>query len=95
MVGKLAEAADGVSVLSASSANEMSAEGEQWNGGIFTYYILGGLRGRADTDKDQIVTIRELFDYVYSKVSEASQGQQHPELKGQFSNDLPLVEVNP
>ena len=33
--------------------------------------------------------------YVDQKVPEATQGQQHPELKGRFSNELPLVEVNP
>ena len=95
LISELAEATDGTAVLSASSSNEMSMEGERWEGGVFTYYMIGGLRGRADADQDQIVTLRELFDYVYKKVPAATDGQQHPELKGQFSNDLPLVEVNP
>ena len=95
LISKLAEATDGTAVLSASSSNEMSMEGERWGGGVFTYYMIGGLRGRADANQDQIVTLRELFDYVYKKVPAATDGQQHPELKGQFSNDLPLVEVNP
>jgi len=95
LISELAEATDGTAVLSASSSNEMSMEGERWGGGVFTYYMIGGLRGRADADQDQIVTLRELFDYVYEKVPAATDGQQHPELKGQFSNDLPLVEVNP
>ncbi len=91
----LAKAKDGVAILSASSANEASFEGEQWNGGVFTYYLLSGLRGRADTNKDQIVTLRESLDYLYEKVPEATDGKQHPELDGHYSNDLPLVEVNP
>jgi len=95
LISRLAEASDGTAVLSASSSNEMSLEGEDWSGGVFTYYMIGGLRGRADSDQDQIVTLRELFDYVYEKVPAATDGQQHPELKGRFSNDLPLVEVNP
>ena len=95
LIAKLSEATDGTAVLSASSSNETSMEGERWGGGVFTYYIIGGLRGRADANQDQIVTLRELFDYVYHKVPAATSGQQHPELKGQFSNDLPLLEVNP
>ncbi len=95
LLSKLAQASDGIAILSASSANEASFEDEKWNGGVFTYYLLGGLNGHADTNKDQIVTLREAFDYLYVTVPKATQGRQHPELKGQFSNELPLVEVNP
>ncbi|MEA3410143.1 MAG: caspase family protein [Pseudomonadota bacterium] len=65
LISRLAQATDGTAVLSASSSNEMSLEGEDWGGGVFTYYKIGGLRGRADSDQDQIVALRELFDYVY------------------------------
>jgi len=95
MISLLSSASDGISVLSASSSNEMSFEDEKWNGGVFTYYLIGGLKGRADKNQDQIVTLRELYDYVYDKVPIATKGKQHPELKGQFSNELPLIEVNP
>jgi hypothetical protein len=95
LLSMLAKASDGVAMLTASSSNEASFEGDQWNGGVFTYYLLAGLNGRADFNKDQIVTLREAFDYLYQTVPQATQGRQHPELKGQFSNELPLVEVNP
>lgn len=95
LLSMLAKSTDGVAVLSASSANEVSFEGEQWNGGVFTYYLLAGLRGRADRNKDQIVTLREALDYLYEKVPQATNGRQHPELDGHYSNELPLVEVNP
>ncbi len=95
LLSMLAKASDGIAMLTASSSNEASFEGDQWNGGVFTYYLLAGLSGRADFNKDQIVTLREAFDYLYQTVPQATQGKQHPELKGQFSNELPLVEVNP
>jgi hypothetical protein len=91
----LAKASDGVAMLTASSSNEASFEGDQWNGGVFTYYLLAGLSGRADFNKDQIVTLREAFDYLYQTVPSATQGRQHPELNGRYANELPLVEVNP
>ena len=85
---RVAEAKDGIAVLSASSANEFSQEGERWGGGhgVFTYYLLRGLKGEADG----IVTIREVYDYLYRKVAEDTAGGQHPELKGNFDNNLPL-----
>lgn len=93
LLQQLATAKSGVAVLTASSASESSFEGQQWEGhGVFTYFLLEGLSGRA-AKGDGIVTIRELFDYVYSKVSEATKGNQHPELKGSFDNDLPVIHV--
>ena len=91
-LAKVAEAKDGIAVLSASSANEFSQEGERWGGGhgVFTYYLLRGLKGEADFDADGIVTIREAYDYLYRKVAEDTAGGQHPELKGNFDNNLPL-----
>jgi len=89
---RVAEAKDGIAVLSASSANEFSQEGERWGGGhgVFTYYLLRGLKGEADFDADGIVTIREAYDYLYRKVAEDTAGGQHPELKGNFDNNLQL-----
>lgn len=95
LLSMLAKASDGVGMLTASSSNEASFEGDQWNGGVFTYYLLAGLSGRADANKDQIVTLREAFDYLYQTVPSATQGRQHPELNGRYANELPLVEVNP
>ena len=91
----LTEARDGVAILSASSAAEFSEEGEHYGGGhgAFTYYLLEALRGKADTNGNGIVTLREAYDHTYRNVAETTEGRQHPELKGIFDNELPLVEV--
>ena len=39
-------------ILTASGANEVSSEDEKLQHGVFTYFLLKGLRGKADTDKD-------------------------------------------
>jgi hypothetical protein len=92
---QLTEARDGVAILSASSAAELSEEGEHYGGGhgAFTYHLLEALRGKADTNGNGIVTLREAYDHTYRNVAEATEGRQHPELKGIFDNELPLVEV--
>jgi uncharacterized caspase-like protein len=84
---------DGVGVLSSSGAGERSREDERIGHGIFTHYLLRGIRGEADgasnQKRDGIVTLRELYDYVYSRVRDDSRNQQHPELKG--ADTLPVV----
>ena len=53
--------------------------------GLFTYYLLKGLGGVADGDKDKKLTIAELARYVHSKVKDddALKGrEQTPELQG-------------
>jgi hypothetical protein len=94
-LSQLTEARDGVAILSASSAAELSEEGEHYGGGhgAFTYFLLEALRGKADTDGNGIVTLREAYDHTYRNVSETTEGRQHPELKGIFDNELPLIDV--
>jgi TPR repeat protein/uncharacterized caspase-like protein len=93
LVGQIAESKPGTAVLTASSATEASAEGKKWGGGhgVFTHHLLRGLGGDADDDGDGFVTIRELFDFTYRHVSKDTEGNQHPELKGQFDNGMPLA----
>ena len=94
-LSQLTEARDGVAILSASSAAELSEEGVNYGGGhgAFTYYLLEALQGKADTNGNGIVTLREAYDHIYWNVAETTEGRQHPELKGIFDNELPLVEV--
>ena len=42
----------GTIILSASAANEVSVEKEEFGHGVFTYFLLQGLEGVADVDKD-------------------------------------------
>jgi len=43
--------------------------------GLFTYYLLRGLRGEADSNRNGEVTLGEITDYVRQKVSWASKSQ--------------------
>jgi len=92
---ELAKAKPGRAIFTAISASELSQEDEKWGGGhgVFTYYLLEGLNGKADADKNGVVTIREAFDYTYDKVPRATNNDQHPELKGTFDNNIPLAVV--
>ncbi len=49
---------------------EYSIEGRQWGGGrgVFSYYLIEGLNGRADADADAVVTLAELGRYLEDQV---------------------------
>ena len=66
--------------LTASRDREESFEAERYGGGhgLFTYYLVKGLRGEADTNGDGLVTVDELIEYVRSNVRTATDAQQNP-----------------
>jgi WD40 repeat protein/uncharacterized caspase-like protein len=69
----------GAAVISSSSGNEYSLEGEQWNNGVFTYSLLQGLKNsEADANRDRVITVSELQTYVIEEVRKLTQGGQNP-----------------
>jgi len=77
-------------ILTASDANEVSAEKDELKHGVFTYYLLEGLRGKADFDKDGVVTVDEVYRYVSEKVPQATGQDQHPVRKGETTGQIVL-----
>jgi hypothetical protein len=59
-------------------------EDDQHRHGLFTYYLLKGLRGDADTNRNGMVTLGETTEYVRQKVAWAAKTQfnsdQHPQI---------------
>jgi hypothetical protein len=80
-------------IISSCSANEISKEDDNLQHGIFSYYMLEGLKGRADQDGDGIITVSELFSYISRKVPEASAQDQHPVKKGETEGELVIGRV--
>jgi hypothetical protein len=77
-------------IITASDANEVSAEKDELKHGIFTFYLLEGLRGKADLDKDGVITVDELYRYVSMKVPPATGQNQHPVMKGETTGQIVL-----
>lgn len=67
-------------IITASDIDETSSGGSQWGGGhgVFTYYVLEGLKGAADLKHDHQITVGELFDFVGPHVREATGDGQTP-----------------
>ncbi|MBW2020030.1 MAG: hypothetical protein JRI58_14145 [Deltaproteobacteria bacterium] len=51
---------------------------------MFTYYLLKGLKGEADYNKDRKVTLGELIPYVSEQVRRATKNAQSPTVAGKF-----------
>lgn len=74
-----------------SRSNEYSLEVEGMSQSLFTYHLLRGMRGGADTNKDRYVTAKELFRYVSSGVRRDSGEQQHPVMWGNFDAEFVIM----
>jgi WD40 repeat protein len=90
-LAQIAGTKKGVVWFSSSTANELSQEGPQWDGhGVFTKFLVDGLKGAADADKDNRITIVELEDYVKDKVRDATLGKQRPLVGGYHPDNMIL-----
>jgi hypothetical protein len=74
----LSKSKQGVVVFTASASGEVSQEFPEMNHGVFTYYLLEGLEGKADYNNDYTVTINELMQYVEEQVKRKTRGAQNP-----------------
>ncbi|WP_254173985.1 caspase family protein [Planktothrix pseudagardhii] len=77
---KVSQARGGIALLTSAETNEVSFEDAKWGGGhgVFTHYLLEGMRGAADLDGNGIVTVGELFEYVRDNVKRETEHRQHP-----------------
>ena len=85
IVPKEREVPNNVTVLSAATAGQVSGPIKAKEHGLFTYYVLKGMGGDADSNKDNQLTMSELGKYVHSKVKEDASitgREQTPELQG-------------
>ena len=69
-------------ILTSSSANEVSHESDQLGHGVFTYYLLKGLKGEADVDNDKLISADEISLYLKKAVRDETKGAQNPVKKG-------------
>ncbi|MCX6626719.1 MAG: tetratricopeptide repeat protein [Candidatus Solibacter sp.] len=82
--------------LTASRARERSFESPDLRGGhgVFTYYVVQGMEGAADSSGDGVVTADELAEYVHTQVREYTTNQQNPTSdKANFDPDMLLAYV--
>lgn len=87
----------GFTVLSACSLNQLSYEDDEFQHGIFTYYLLNGAKGKADVNNDGRITINELYDYITPLIRNRAFKRHHatqtPLFEAKFSGIYALSEI--
>ena len=74
-----------------SRSNQFSQENSALKNGIFTYFLLTGLKGEADFNSDGYITAKELFNFVNPKVKAQSNGNQIPVMWGKFNENMVIL----
>ncbi len=82
-------------LLAGGRAYESSYEYPELRNGVLTHFLLKGMKGTADTDGNGIVTLRELYTYVYDRATALTKGAQHPELAGIEEGSVPMAVCPP
>jgi hypothetical protein len=76
---------DGFTVLSAASGQQISSGLDEAKHGLFSYYLMKGMEGGADANKDKKITAGELHAYLGRNVKKQAirlGREQTPELQG-------------
>ncbi|WP_235298064.1 caspase family protein [Portibacter marinus] len=83
-------AAAGTALFTSSKSEEISMETSGLRQGIYSHYLIRGLRGEADKNGNKIVTISELFEFVNKNVRRYTSNRQTPVIAGTYDQDMPV-----
>ncbi|MCB9296939.1 MAG: caspase family protein [Lewinellaceae bacterium] len=83
----------GMALLMSSKGEEYSLEDGGLRSGIFSHFLVRGLKGEANQDGNAIITVKELFDYVHQNVRLYTGNIQTPTLTGDFDRRMPVAFV--
>ncbi|MEE9438035.1 MAG: caspase family protein [Saprospiraceae bacterium] len=83
----------GTALLLSSAASEVSLEYSGLRQGVFSHYLMNGLKGAADSNQNKVVTLTELYGYIYSNVRNYTANKQSPILTGNFNGNMPVAVI--
>ena len=86
----LNDARASTALLLSSKGEEISLEDRGLRSGIFSHFLIEGMKGKADADGNQLVTIQELFGYVHGEVRRYTGNIQTPTLTGDYDGAMPV-----
>ena len=84
-------------VFSASQNNQVSSAFQEKQHGLFTYFFLKGFQGSADNDKNGMVSVGELHDYVKTEVQRQSRrmnSEQTPQVTTAGATDSEMLNMS-
>ena len=86
----LANAKASTALFLSSRGEEISLEDGGLRSGVFSHYLIRGLKGEADENADRLVSIGELFGFVHREVRRYTGNVQTPTLTGVYDGAMPI-----
>lgn len=83
----------GTALFTSSKSEEISMETSGLRQGIFSHFLIRGLGGEADSDRNKIVTMDELYNFVYGNVTDYTKRRQTPSIAGSYDPNMPVALV--
>lgn len=80
----------GTAIMMSSKKEEVSLEYGGLRQGIFSHFLIKGLKGNADKDGDKLINITELYNYVSSNVKSYTANAQNPTIMGDYDKNMPV-----
>jgi uncharacterized caspase-like protein len=83
----------GTAFILSCKNREVSLEDSGLRQGIFSHYLIHGLKGDADSDRNNVVTVQELYDFISSHVRSYTGNLQNPLIEGNYNPNMPVASV--
>jgi tetratricopeptide (TPR) repeat protein len=85
---------EGRVVITSSNGRQPSLEIQEYGHGVFTYFLIQGLIGKADQDTDGYIILDEIWDYLKNNVRDTARRygvHQTPIIDGRHSSGILLT----
>lgn len=84
----LAQAQAGTALIMSSKSEETSLESSGLRQGVFSHFLIRGLKGEADINRDEVVSIKELYSFINTNVRDYTGKRQSPVITGDYDESM-------
>lgn len=81
----------GTAFMLSCKNKEVSLEDSGLRQGIFSHFLIRGLKGEADHDQNKIVSVQELFNFINTQVRVYTGNIQNPVMEGAYNPNMPVA----
>lgn len=89
----LAQAESGTALIMSSKSDETSLESSGLRQGVFSHFLIRGLKGEADVDGNQVVSVQELYNFIGENVRTYTGMRQSPVIKGDYDEKMTIAVI--
>jgi hypothetical protein len=87
----LGQAQSGTALIMSSKSEETSLESSGLRQGVFSHFLIRGLKGEADTDENNVVNVQELFNFINKNVQDYTGRRQSPVIQGDYDPKMTVA----